>query len=174
MLLRRRDKNELPRPVIRFEMGPADWILEGLSIVALLSFFGFILYQYHLLPDTIPTHFNATGTPDDYGRKDTLWALPFVTLIIYTVLTVISRIPEKFNFPVKITPANARVQYLLSLRLFRILKLAITLMFFYIGYTSVMISLNHADALGIWFLSVFLAAILIPIVIYFILAMKNK
>jgi len=92
-------------------MGPADWILEGLAIVALLSFFGYILYQYRLLPNTIPTHFDASGTPDGYGRKDTLWALPGVALIIYAILTFISRIPEKFNFPVSINPANARIQY---------------------------------------------------------------
>jgi len=100
--------------------------------------------------------------------------LPVVALVIYAILTLISRIPEKFNYPVKITPANARKQYILGTRLLRYLKLAIVLMFFFISYKTVMVAMGNSDGLGIWFLTVFIGVILGPVIIYFILAQRDR
>lgn len=174
MFLKKKISPGEPRPILNIEFGPADWILEGLSLIALLSFFGFILYQYRLLPETIPTHFDATGTPDESGRKNTLWVMPAIALILYIILTFISRIPEKFNFPVKITTANARVQYILGLRLIRYLKFAIILIFFFIGYATVMIARNQMKTIGLWLLPVMIGGMLVPLILYLILAFRNK
>ncbi len=174
MLFRKKHDLKLNRPVFKFEMGPADWILEILAIAGLLCFLGFMIYHYANLPDTIPTHFNSEGIPDSYGAKVTMWLLPAVAVVIYSILSLISRIPEKLNYPVKITQANARNQYLLGLRLIRYLKFVIILMLFYIGYESVMISLHYSNKLGTWFLPVFISVIFIPIIIYFILALRNR
>ncbi|MBL7137312.1 MAG: DUF1648 domain-containing protein [Bacteroidales bacterium] len=174
MLLRKRDKHELPRPIIRPEMGPADLILEILAIVSLLGFIGFTLYFISRLPDSVPTHFDASGKPDDFGSKASLWMLPVVALVLYAILSLVSRIPEKFNYPVKITQANARRQYTLGVRLIRCLKLAMILMFFFISYKTVMVAQANSGGLGIWFFPVLIGIILIPIIIYFILALTNK
>jgi len=112
-------------------MGPADLILEILAIVGLLCFFGFTLYSITRVPDSVPTHFNARGNPDDYGSKTFLWMLPVIAFVVYSILSLVVRIPEKSNYPVTITPANARRQYTLRIRLLRYLKVAIVLMFFF-------------------------------------------
>ncbi len=154
-------------------MGPADLILEILAIVGLLCFFGFTLYSITRVPDSVPTHFNARGNPDDYGSKTFLWMLPVIAFVVYSILSLVVRIPEKSNYPVTITPANARRQYTLRIRLLRYLKVAIVLMFFFISYKTVMVAQANSSGLGIWFLPVFLGIILIPLIIYFILAQRN-
>lgn len=174
MLLRRRNNLEFNRPVLKLELGPADLILEILAILSLLGFLGFTLYYSSRLPATIPTHFNGSGAPDEYGSKSTLWMLPVIAMVVYTILTLVSRIPEKFNYPVTITAANARRQYLLSMRLLRYLKLTVILMLFFISYKTVMVALGHAGGLGIWFLPLFLVVIPVPVIIYFILALRNR
>lgn len=174
MIFRRRHPIEPDRPIIKIEMGPADLILEILAIVTLLCFIGFTLYNNTRLPDSIPTHFNAAGEPDDYGSKSFLWMLPIMGLVVYSILTLISRIPEKLNYPVKITPGNARRQYIMGVRLIRYLKLAVVLMFFFISYKTVMVSLGSSGGLGIWFLPVIIGVFVIPIIVYFILALRNR
>ncbi|MBE0647248.1 MAG: DUF1648 domain-containing protein [Bacteroidales bacterium] len=174
MLLRRRNKFELNRPIIKLEMGPADLIIEILAIVSLLCFIGFTLYYATRLPATIPTHFDASGNPDGYGGKSSLWMLPVIALVVYGIITLVSRIPEKFNYPVKITPANARKQYILSIRLLRYLKLALVLMFFFISYKTVMVAQGNSGGLGTWFLPVFIGVFLSPIIIYYILAQQSR
>lgn len=174
MLFRKNHDHKSNRPVLKFEMGPVDWVLEILAFGGLLCFLGFMIYHYANLPDTIPTHFNSEGKPDSYSKKATVWLFPAIAVVIYSILSLISRIPEKLNYPVKITQANARIQYILGLRMIRYLKLAMILMLFYIGYKSVMISLHHSNNIGTWFLPVYISVIFIPIIIYFILALRNR
>lgn len=162
------------RPLHRIDMQPFDWILEGLTIVALVSFFGILLYQYRLLPDTIPTHFNSSGKPDDYGRKDAIWVLPVIALVTYAILTMVSRFPQSFNFPVNITHANAKKQYTMAIRLIRILKLIVVLIFFYIGIGTVSVARNQDQTIGLWFLPVVLGLTLLPIGIYFFLSQRSR
>lgn len=174
MLFKKNRDPKVKQPVLKLEMDPADWILEILAIVGLLCFLGFMIYQYTNLPDTIPTHFNSEGKPDSYGNKATMWLFPAAAVVIYSILSVISRIPQKLNYFVKITQTNARIQYILGIRLIRYLKLTMILMLFYVGYKSVMISLRHFNNIGTWFLPVYISVILIPIIIYFILSMRNR
>lgn len=174
MFLRKRNDLELNRPIIKLDMGPADLILEILAIVSLLCFIGFTIYSVTRLPETIPTHFNASGIPDDYGSKNTLWMLPVVALILYAILSLVGKIPEKFNYPVRITTENARIQYTLRSRFLRYIKLVIVLMFFFISYQTMRITHGVADGLGMWFLPVFPGIIFVPVILYLILAKRSR
>jgi len=162
------------RPVIKPGMEPIDWILEILAIITMLSFLGFMLYHYTSLPETIPTHFNAAGEPDAYGGKINLLLLPAIVLVVYSLLTLFSRIPEKFNYPVRITQQNARVQYTMGLRMIRIMKLGIAILFFIIAYRIVMATFGRTSGLGSWLIPLYLGIILIPVIVYFILALRNR
>ena len=173
MLFKRNDP-KTNRPVVKLEMGPADWILEILSIAGLACFLGFMIYQYNSLPDMVATHFNAQGEPDSFSKKTAMWFLPAAAVVIYSILSLIIRIPEKLNYFVKITQANAHTQYMLSIRLIRVLKLTIILMLFYIGYESVMISKHYSNNLGTWFIPIYISVILIPVIIYLILSLRNR
>lgn len=165
---------EPDRPVIRPEMSPIDWLLEAIALIAMVSLIGFIAYNYPKLPDIIPTHFNAAGIADDHGERASILFLPAIALFVYILMTVINFFPHTFNFPGKITPQNAMHQYTLATRLIRYLKTVLILLFFYISYTTTRVVFDDAAGLGLWFLPVFLVLVILPIIVYMIIALSKK
>lgn len=165
--------NEHDRPLTRPEYEPVDWLFEVLALMTLFSFLGYMIYIYQRLPDIIPTHFNAAGVADDYGRKNDIWMLPGVAVLLYFMLTLVNFIPHKFNYPTKITPQNAMRQYTLATRFIRILKVILVVMFFYIGVATVSVSQGRSAGLGVWFIPVFLGFVFIPMIIYFVRSVKK-
>lgn len=45
-----------------------------------------IVWNWSLLPDEIPTHYNALGQPDRFGHKAFIFVPPFLGLIVWAVL----------------------------------------------------------------------------------------
>jgi len=166
----RRNHREPDRPVIRPEMGPIDWLIEVIALWGLMFFSGYVIYNFSHLPETLPTHFNGSGQADEYGDKFSFLILPGVALLIYILLTLISLFPYRFNFTVKITPVNALRQYTMATRMVRILKVNLIWGFFYLSYATIQVAKGIASGLGLLFIPVFLGIILIPLVIYFIMA----
>lgn len=63
------------------------------------------------LPDRIPTHFGMDGNPNGWGSPVALLLLPVIALAVYLLITVVSRFPAAFNYPVRVTAENrARLQ----------------------------------------------------------------
>jgi uncharacterized membrane protein len=166
--------NKALRPSARPEIAPSDWLLEALALLGLMTLIGFAIYHYPRLPETIPSHFNASGIPDDYSSKTSFLMLSVIGLFIYILMSLIALIPHQFNFSVKITPANALKQYTFAIRLVRYLKAAIIWLFFYISYATVRVVAKTDSGLGLWFLPVVLAGIFLPVIIYLIVAFKYR
>jgi len=61
--------------------------------------FGYAIYLFPLLPDTIPTHFNIEGKADGWGSKGTIFLLPsimgFTSLLSYLLLANLKSIDPK-------------------------------------------------------------------------------
>jgi uncharacterized membrane protein len=170
--LKRPSKENQPR--LKIDWTPVDWIVEGLAIGGLLTLLGTVIYFFPKLPETIPTHFNGSGQPDDYGSKSFFWMLPGIGLFIYILLTFINLIPHQFNYLVKITPENALKQYTMGTRFIRYIKMLIIWMFFYINFSIIQTIHHSAKGLGLWFMPVFLAFIFIPMIVYFFLSSKKS
>lgn len=90
--------------------------LEAVGLIALLVLV-WITYQAlagpHPLPDRIPTHFDASGHPNGWGSPAMLILLPVVAIGLYLAITVVSRIPSAFHYPVRVTRVNLpRIQSL--------------------------------------------------------------
>ncbi len=62
-------------------------ILIFLVVSFLVAIYGIIV-----LPSTIPTHFDASGNPDDYGSKFVLLLFPIAALLTYVGIPLIFRI----------------------------------------------------------------------------------
>jgi uncharacterized membrane protein len=58
------------------------------------------------LPDRIPTHFDLAGIANGWGSPKSLWIIPAVCTCLYGLMTMASRYPGAFNYPVRVTPAN--------------------------------------------------------------------
>lgn len=162
------------RPAIRPEMSPIDWLLEAIALLGLMVFAGFVVYQFPKLPETLPSHFNGAGSPDEYSSRSSFWILPGVGIFIYILLSLIVLIPYQFNYMVRITPENALRQYTMATRLIRYLKSVIILLFLYISHATVQVAEGKSPGLGFWFLPVVLGAIFGSVIIYFIASSRNR
>ncbi len=140
-------------------MTTVDQILELAAGVALICLWGFAIYHYRSLPDTIPIHFNYKGEADNFGSKPTIWLLPGLGTGLFVMMTLVNRIPHQFNYATKITEANAVFQYTLAQRLIRYLKLIIMCLFTFILGMMVWQTQGKDSSMNAWFLPFFLAMI---------------
>jgi hypothetical protein len=151
-----------------------DWLLESLAAALLVVTVVSLLSGYAALPETVPTHFGASGAPDDTGRKATLLLLPGVHLFLYVLLTAIAPFPWTFNFPWKITSENAPRQYRLAQLLVRSLKAELGLLLAYLTVQSIRVAHGAAAGLGVVFLPLVSALLFGTVAVYFVLAARSR
>ena len=114
--------------------------LEFVALAALAAVW--VMSAYALLgpsrlPDRIPTHFNFSGKPDGWGSPQLLWILPGFGSILYAGMTIVTRFPEAFNYPARVTPANRAVLQGLALRMIAWLKVEVMCLFAGIQYVTI-------------------------------------
>lgn len=114
--------------------------LEAISLtaLALLLWITWVaLYGPHALTGPIPTHFDLAGHPNAYGPPQMLLVLPAVALILYLLITVVSRNPAVFNYPVRVTPKNRLRLQELALNMIAFLKAETVILFALIQYQTI-------------------------------------
>lgn len=126
------------------------------------------------LPTIIPTHFNASGKPDDYGNKNSILLLPVLATLINFLLSWLNKRPHLFNYGVKVTLENAQQQYTQATRMLRFLKLAIIIIVSILVLLTYLTSLGKINGLGAWFLPVIISLLMLPVIISIIIAFKQK
>ncbi len=131
------------RPILTIPVTPQWRYIDLACIAAVVANAVMTAYAWVSLPAVIPTHFGLSGTPDAWGPKATILLGPGMALVLYTLLSLVTRIgPHKFNYPVEITEENAERMYTLSLSMMRWLKLGLLLMFAFIQYATIQASLG--------------------------------
>ena len=155
------------RPKLKIQLSPMDQVLELLGWGVLLALWVWTGTSYSSLPDTIPTHFNAAGEADGFGRKASIVGLPLIATLLYIGLTLLNRVPHIFNFPTPVTPDNALRQYTNATRMIRYLKLILVLVFAGISFQTIQQANGTGEGLGLWFLPLTLVLIFVPL-IYFV------
>lgn len=150
------------------------------NTLGLLSIVGVILSVYlpwrywGVLPDRIPTHFDYAGKPNGWGSKGALLILPIIEFVLFTVLSIVQRFPQVYNYPVKITEANARRQYTLARSLLAWLSFEMVWLFGYIEWKSIQTALGQTQGLGLVAIMAFMAATVGTTVYYIRLSHKAK
>lgn len=156
------------RPIIRdLERSGIDITLEVLGLIGILFLIGLSAYYYPHLPNLIPQHFNWKGEPDGWGSKSFLLTMPIIGVALFALLTVLSRFPHVFNYPWAITELNARRQYAISRQLLSVVKLVLIATFSYITWSMIGTALGQQHGLGLTFLMVEPALLLVIIGLYF-------
>ncbi len=158
------------RPKIKPELKPVDKLLDILSILLLVAMWSLVLYGYSTLPETIATHFDASGNVNGHGSKATLFILPGIGTGMFFLFILLNRAPHMFNYPITITGENAARQYALATRLIRLLNTGILLSFAVIVYG--IINIGNGISIGMWMLPMILIITTIPVVWYFVAARK--
>src|SRR4051812_925278 len=140
---------EAGRPVIKnLERSNSDVALESAAFLGLLFLIGISIYYYPRLPASIATHFNFKGEPDGWGSKSTLLLMPAVGVVLYAGLTVLSRFPHLFNYPVPITESNARRQYTMARQLLSAVKVSLVITFSYVMWAMIQTVTGNQNGLS--------------------------
>lgn len=150
------------RPILKIALTSADKLVETLGWIVLLAIWVLTVTNYPNLPDTIPTHFNASGEADGFGGKATILTLPIVGSVLFIGMTILNKYPHLFNYPIKMTADQALNQYTNATKLVRYLKFSIVVIFGLIVLQTIRKVNGEADGLGEWFLSLTLGLIFIP------------
>lgn len=109
------------------------------------------LLSWPSLPDTVPTHVDATGTPDAWGPQWTLLVLLGVWVLIQALLTWLSTRPRLFNYPVEVTESNAPRLYLEGERMMVAVCLGVAVVFAGVVGMSYQLETGAAVVIGlIW------------------------
>ena len=169
----KKDENE-PRPRLKLKLSSHDHVVEFLGLSFMIILIAIPVFYYNQLPERIPTHFNASGIPDGFGGRSSLFILPATGLFIYLLMTILAAFPHIYNFPVKITTENAEVQYRLATRLLRVLKTVILILFSFISWMTVRAAAGSALGLGKMFLPVFFILTFGVVIIYLVQSMNNR
>ncbi len=152
------------------------WLNLALVIVAWLLAF----WIYDGLPERFPAHFDLKGEPDRWTDKNPFefFLLPSVSTLIITLILILLRYPEYYNFPQKMEVREWPREY--SQPVYEYLKQAVltigvllSLMFIYIqcmiNETAHSTRLNNSN---IWVM-IAITAIWLPITIYFVLQISK-
>jgi len=154
------------RPKIKIGLTLFDLIIEIAGFVAILAIWILLMVTYSGLPDVIPINLDHLGQVRSLEAKSSIFKMPIIATASFVVLTILSRFPRVFNYPVKITENNAFFQYSNMAKMIRCLNLAIVLIF---GFTVFYTVLYVDGSGGVWFMPLMLVIGLSPLipVIYF-------
>ncbi|MHB9149410.1 MAG: DUF1648 domain-containing protein [Thermoleophilia bacterium] len=99
------------------------WVSMGaLAHAGAVVAVGIVAAAWTSLPARVPLHFAVDGTPDGWGDRWTVWVLPAVAVVMNIGPAVLERYPRIYNYPVRITEANAARQYGLAVGLITLLR----------------------------------------------------
>lgn len=144
------------RPKLNIPRSNLEKVMDIMSILAVITTWTYLIVSWGNLPSKVPTHFDFLGNIDSWGGKGSLLLLPIIMTILYIFLTVISKFPQCFNYPVNITEKNAKSQYQNARTFISLLKTEIIVVFLYLEWKSIQIAATKSSGLGSWFLIIFL------------------
>ncbi len=160
------------RPKIVLTLSTLDKIVELLGIISIVAIWVLVITSYNSLSDTIPVHYDLDGKVDIIGGKENIFALPIVATILFLGLTILNRYPHHFNYLNKITEENAHRQYSIATKMIRFLKLIVVIIFGLIEWKTIQNAQGIADGLGMWFLPIIIAPIVIPLIFLIVKSFK--
>jgi len=142
------------------------WIMIVMNFIIIGIF-------YTDLPDSIPAHFNYKGEVDGYGDKGSIWTLPIIMALTYTLLVLIIKKvkPWNMNYPVKVTKHNATGVYKMSIQALIYMNLFISI----IAIPTIVETILQAHEINLGFkissLSIIIVAVVTLLPLYYIFKM---
>jgi uncharacterized membrane protein len=102
------------------------------------------------LPERIPVHFDGMGNPNGWGSSQSLPLLPLIAIGVYLLLTMVSRFPAYFNYPVKVTEENRERLQSLTIEMLAWVRLEVVLLFTAIQSISVFAAYHPQGGVSQW------------------------
>jgi hypothetical protein len=162
----------MERPRIDLPRTHLQRVWEVISICSLAAVIVLTLLRMGQFPESVPSHFSAGGEPDRFALGDVMWILPLLSVAVYAGLSWLQRIPHRFNYPVAITPENARSQYANAVGLVRILKVVILGQLASLTFFQQQVALGIAESLPGWWLPVSVVCVVVALIAYLVRAFQ--
>lgn len=108
-------------------------IFEFAFLVLLIAVWVFIIIALQKAPDVVPTHFDGAGHATSYDSKYGILFATIFTTIGGIIMLGGAYYPHTINIPVKVKTPR---QYLLAIRMMRVLSLVLLALTAVIAYTS--------------------------------------
>lgn len=118
------------------------------ALVALWTLTVQAIYGANPLPPRIPTHFDAAGNINGWGEPRMLWLLPIIATFIVALMTLVSRYPQSFNYPVRVTPLTRPRLEGISLSMIAWLRTELVCLFLWIQYVIIRSARTGHNALA--------------------------
>lgn len=149
-----------------------DIIVEYVSLLMLIAIWGLVIKNYASLPEFIPIHYNMAGKVDRFGDRNTIFALPILTTILYIGLTLLHLFPKQLKYQASMTIAKKQLLLITAMRMIRYLKLIVVLLFGYNLHETIQYSNRLTNGLGVWFLPLTIIVMCLPTIYFIFMAMK--
>lgn len=149
-------------------------VLNILAFCFLALAFFVAIKNYPRLPDRIPIHFNIEGEADRYGHRKWIFFTPFLSLVMFVLMTIIVFADVGYNYPVEITEENYEIQKSIGDIVISGLNVICTVLFYWV--TLLMIHYQNVEKrkkINIYLFSFIGLSIVFPIVMV-IIAYVNK
>ncbi len=140
-------------------------VLEAIAFVSLVAMFVVVGSNWVDLPDRIPVHFGPSGLPDSWGGKDSIWLLPGIGLLTYSLLSFSRGRPQWINIPFALDKFNPEVLAILN-QFILATKASVMVMLGLLSWRSVEVALGRAAGLGMEFLPITFALVFLPMAAY--------
>lgn len=138
-------------------------VVHILTGIALLAVWLHLLLAWRHLPAQIPTNFDFSGEPTDWGGKASVLISPIICTVTAIILFVVEWFPQTWNTGVQVTPLNQAFVYRTLKNMLATLELAMVLTFGIVDYFIL-----QAVNMPVWVLPVMLLLIMGPIVFFLI------
>jgi hypothetical protein len=133
------------------------WVLEGLSLAALLAVCFYVLQQWSEIPARVPSHFDWRGRPDSWSGRWILFLMLAVLAALYVGMSVAGGTLQLIEGDVE---TNMREALTLGFT-----KLGAVLLTGYAIVTMVRVARGQAEKLQVLLIVVFAAAMSLPAIL---------
>lgn len=118
--------NDLKRPDINLPFTLIDKILILVSTIPIIFMMIYLKIVWSDIPEIIPTHFGLSGAPDNFGSKKSLFIIIIIAVTFHILLSVLSKIPKYYNYPVSVTNNDAEALYKIGRQLMLLIDLEVS------------------------------------------------
>lgn len=144
-------------------------VINVICVLLLAAATLFVLMRWQQLPEQIPTHYNFAGEVDGYGGKGSLILLIVMSWIVFFIMTISIRFPEKWNMPVEVTEENRSRLFAIARAMMEIVKFFVTLLF-----VILFVSMAASATVSQWVIIVMTAAVLLTVIVGIAMMYKCK
>jgi len=153
------------QPKVEVPRTGTERVLQVVGIGAVVAMWAYVARVWSEIPAKVPIHFDLAGTPDGWGSRGELLALPIGATLTFLVCTLLERVPHIHNYPIKITEANAPAVYALSRLSVLWLKLIVILGMGFGFAATVETALGRATGLPGWYSPVFAGSLGVVLIV---------